>query len=92
MANFQVKVEVVRIKGHCPFYQVGDKFAVTKQALEFDKLRHCYHAVAGLYGLVMLARGGVYKENLYQCLDPGPEYSADAGTVYFKVSQGDEIP
>ena len=92
MANFRVHVEVIRIKGHCLFYQVGDKFTVTKQALELETPRHCYHAVAGLYGLVMLARGGVFEENFYQCLDPGPDYGLGDGTVYFKVTKGEEIP
>ena len=91
MANYRVIVEVVEIRGKCPYYKVGDKFVVNKQELPLDQVSVntlCLHSICGLYGSIMMVRGGIVKSVCCQCLDPGPPYAEDGGTVIFKVKRG----
>ena len=53
--------------------------------------RMCYHALCGMYGSVMQVRGGIVESVHVQCLDPGPPYAPDGGTIIFKLSRGKPI-
>ena len=59
----QVIMEVKEIKGRCPNHKVGDTIVINRQTIPLDLMNcasgsFCYHALAGLYGQVMLIRGG----------------------------------
>ncbi len=94
--QYQVIMEVKEIKGRCPNHKVGDTIVINRQTIPLDMMNcsggsFCYHALAGLYGQVMLVRGGVSERVTAQCLDPGPDYAEDAGTVIFEIRRGDEV-
>jgi uncharacterized repeat protein (TIGR04076 family) len=91
-AVYHLDVEVVEIKGHCPVYAVGDRFAI----LEGYKLRAekpLYpHSLASTFPYyVALSRGvspselGLGQEDAayVQCLDPCER--TGGGTVVFRI-------
>ena len=91
MADHRVAVEVKAIEGTCPIYRVGDKYEVEAQKIPLDKIavasgELCIHAVAGLYGAIMMVRSGPAGRKLTnQCLDPGPPYVEGGGRVIFEI-------
>lgn len=84
-------VEVKAIEGKCPIYQIGDKLIIDAQKIPLDKAKifsgtMCIHAVAGLYGAIMMVRHGPAGRKLVnQCLDPGPPYVKEGGRVIFEI-------
>ena len=91
MPDHRVIVEVKAIEGKCPIYKVGDRYVIEAQKIPIDRIKVgsgmlCIHAVAGLYGTVMMARSGpAGKKFINQCLDPGPPYVEGGGRVIFEI-------
>ena len=92
-----LEIEVVKVRGYCPVYKVGNKMVIDDPKIvleETDAL--CVHALSSLLHYVLiLQRGGdpvelgltkpEDREHAYiQCLDPGEPYT-HGGTVIFKV-------
>ena len=98
MANqgeqYEVVAEVVELRGKCPLFKVGDKFHFHRNAVHLEDFaggKMCYHALCGMYGSVMQVRGGITESVFVQCLDPGPPYAPDGGTIIFKLTRGKRI-
>lgn len=97
MADYKVVVEVKAIEGKCPIYRIGDKYTVEAQKIHLDKIKissgkMCIHAVAGLYGAIMMVRNGpAGKKLINQCLDPGPPYVKGGGRVIFEIRAEEKI-
>jgi len=94
MPEYQVIVKVIEIRGKCPFYKVGDKLIINRQEVPIDQItpkKLCLHSICGLYGTIMQVRGGIAEKIYAQCLDPGPSYNKDGGTVIFEVKRGKKL-
>jgi uncharacterized repeat protein (TIGR04076 family) len=95
----QLTVEIVKIEGECPTYEIGDTFIIRDGYKLQSKMPLCLHALQGLMPYyVALSHGiGPYdlglsakdanqetKEAFIQCQDP--EEITGGGRVVFKIS------
>lgn len=92
----QLILEVMKIEGNCPVYQIGDKIIIEGPTIDLEKSDAvCIHALFCLGPFLMALREGISPESLglskedegpayFQCLDPGKPYT-NGGTVLFKV-------
>lgn len=70
-----VKVSVLSITDHCPFYKVGDTFVIQQQC--FDPARatpqqFCFHALTDIYPTYRaVRRGPVGNHQTVGCMDGG---------------------
>ena len=91
-AVYDLNVEAVQIRGHCPVYALGDRFAI----LEGYKLRAekplCLHSLASMLPYYVALSHGVSPKELglgqedgayVQCLDPCEH--TGGGTVVFRI-------
>jgi uncharacterized repeat protein (TIGR04076 family) len=93
--EYRLVIEVVEIEGHCPVYQVGDRFHVQegyKLVADRPVCMHALQAVCPYYvplsrGIVPAALGlaGPDGAAYVQCLDP-QRYTGGC-TVTFRISQ-----
>ena len=94
-----LEIEVVKVRGYCPVYKVGDKIVIDDPEIVLEKTDAlCVHALSSLLHYVLiLERGGdpvelgltkrEDREHAYiQCLDPGKPYT-NGGTVVFRVKR-----
>jgi uncharacterized repeat protein (TIGR04076 family) len=90
----KVVFEVVKIKGKCPVYKVGDKNVIEGPEIKLNETDAlCIHTLPSLLHYVVALREGADPvklglskngENAYiQCLDPGEPYT-EGGTVIFR--------
>lgn len=96
--KYRVILEVEKIEGNCPVYEVGDKITLEDPEIvmsETDAV--CMHAFNCMMTLLLpLCRGiepseiGLSKEGddvgHIQCPDPGKEYTG-GGTVLFRIKR-----
>jgi len=88
-------VEVVSIAGHCPVYQVGDRFEVVEGYKLRCERELCFHALMALAPYYVALSRGVAPADLglagpdgaayVQCLDP--QRITGGGTVTFCIRQ-----
>lgn len=94
--KYNLVVEVIEIKGHCPVYRVGDTFSIDDGFKLTCSRPVCLHSLASLMPYyVALSRGvspvelGLAREGeaaYLQCLDPCQ--LTGGGTVVFSVKRG----
>ncbi len=86
--------EVVKIRGKCPVYTVGDRIYVKGPQIDLERSDAiCIHALPSLLHYAIALREGIDPAKLglakkggdayIQCLDPGEPYT-EGGTVLFK--------
>ncbi len=86
--------EVVKIRGKCPVYKVGDRIYVKGPQIDLERSDAiCIHALPSLLHYAIALREGIEPTKLglakkgrdayIQCLDPGEPYT-EGGTVLFK--------
>ena len=93
--NWRIEVKVVKVKGYCPLYKVGDRFTIEKYYITNElKTRICIHALSSMLTLASPFLHGVSARELgigdrddigyIQCPDPGEPYTC-GGTVTFEL-------
>ena len=91
-------VSVKEIKGHCPVYEVGDRFKLEDGYRLIADRPLCMHSLASLlpyYNALRVSRAaewglagkGDRTKAYVQCLDPAP-YTG-GGTVIFEISRSE---
>ena len=93
--KYDLVVEVVEVKGHCPVYQVGDRFRIQEGYQLVADRPVCFHALGSLCPYYVALSGGISPADLglagpdgaayVQCLDP--QRLTGGGTVTFRISQ-----
>jgi uncharacterized repeat protein (TIGR04076 family) len=93
-AMFRLLIEVAEVQGHCPVYQVGDRFHIQEGYKLIAEQALCMHALGSLYPYyIPLSRGhapadlglaGPDEAAYVQCLDP--QRYTGGGTVTFRIS------
>ncbi len=91
----RLEVRVVRVRGKCPVFHVGDRIVIEGPEIKLDETDAiCTHAFASLLPYIVALRKGIKPSELglgrgdkayVQCLDPGPPYT-DGGTVIFEIT------
>ena len=96
--SHRLVVSVKEIRGRCPVFKVGDKFAIEGAKIIQEKNGFlCIHALGSMLSVVIaLGRGVSFKElglakeegnvGYVQCLDPGAPYTL-GGTVIFEIKR-----
>jgi uncharacterized repeat protein (TIGR04076 family) len=92
-----LEIEVVKVRGRCPVYTVGDKIVIDDPEIVLGKTDAlCTHALSSLLHYVLVLERGADpaelglskpedRENAYiQCVDPGEPYT-QGGTAIFKI-------
>lgn len=88
-------IEVVHVQGHCPVYEVGDRFWIEEGYKLESEQAICMHGLQSLAPYYAALSRGVMAVDLglagpeegvayVQCLDPA-SYT-DGGTVTFKIT------
>ncbi len=94
---YKVLIEVVKIKGKCPVYKVGDKIYLEGFYINSKVSSNiCMHAFSSMISLlsafshgasaIELGIGDKEDEGYLQCCDPGEPYTK-GGTVTFKLKR-----
>lgn len=94
-----LRVEVIKIKGHCPVYTVGDSFRIREGFKLVAEKPLCMHSLASIIPYYVALSRGVSPAELglarkgnvayVQCLDPCGH--TGGGTVVFAIrSEGAE--
>ena len=94
-----LEIQVIKIRGKCPVFKLGDKIIVDDPEIVLNKTDAlCTHALSSLLHYVLILDAGADpvrlglskpddKENSYiQCVDPGAPYT-DGGTVIFRIKR-----
>lgn len=91
----ELLIEVVEVQGHCPVYQVGDRFLIQEGYQLVSDRPVCMNALGSLCPYYIPLSRGIDPANLglagpdgaayVQCLDP--QRYTGGGTVTFRVSQ-----
>ena len=91
----ELLIEVVEVQGHCPVYQVGDRFHIQEGHQLVSDQPVCMHALGSLFPYYVPLSRGIAPADLglagpdgaayVQCLDP--QRYTGGGTVTFRVSQ-----
>mgnify|MGYP006298347997 CR=1 FL=1 len=95
-SSSKLVLEVAKIKGNCPVYNIGDKSFINGPEIDLERSdKVCIHALFALGTFIVDLREGMNPSKIglskkeegvgyFQCLDPGPPYT-NGGTVLFKV-------
>ena len=96
--KYRLIIKVVKIRGHCPVYKLGDKMVVEDPKVLLNGTSAlCMHAFSCMLPLLLaLCRGiepseiGLSKRRgdigYVQCVDPGKPYTG-GGTVIFEIKR-----
>jgi len=94
----QLNIEVVKIRGECPTYRIGDSFQIKDGYKLISNIPICMHALQGIMpyyiplshgispydlGLSSKDAGQQAKQAFFQCQDP--EEITGGGCVVFKI-------
>ena len=88
-----VEAIVREVRGKCAAgFQVGDKIIFEGANISLEKSsRICAYALTNIMPVVFAVRLGIdfekldIKGRLWQCVDPGPPYNIEGGTVLFEI-------
>lgn len=93
-------VAVCQIKGHCPVYQLGDRFQIQEGYKLVSSIPVCMHALASVMPYYVALSRGISPRELglageegaayVQCLDPCE--ITGGGTVVFRMTLCEEPP
>jgi uncharacterized repeat protein (TIGR04076 family) len=99
-----LEIEVYRIEGRCPVYQLGDKVTICDPEILLDRTDAlCTHALSTLLHYVTLLEHNWCPIELglttpgepecayMQCVDPGKPYT-EGGTVVFQCHRIERSP
>jgi len=96
--KYRLIIKVVKIRGHCPVYRLGDRIVVEDPKVLLNETSAlCMHAFSCMLPLLLaLCRGiepfeiGLSKRRgdigHVQCVDPGEPYTG-GGTVFFEIKR-----
>ena len=96
--KYRLIIKVVKIRGRCPVYKLGDKMVVEDPKVLLNETSAlCMHAFSCMLPLLLaLCRGiepseiGLSKRRgdigYVQCVDPGERYTG-GGTVVFEIER-----
>lgn len=98
---YKILIEVIKIRGNCPIYKVGDKILLNGFYIESKNSSNiCMHAFSSMLSLlsafshgasaIELGIGKSEDEGYLQCCDPGEPYTK-GGTVIFKLKRLEKI-
>ena len=92
---YDLLVEVVDVQGHCPVYQVGDRFYIAEGYKLTATQPVCMHALQSVCPYYVPLSQGINPADLglagpdgaayVQCLDP--RHYTGGGTVTFRISR-----
>jgi uncharacterized repeat protein (TIGR04076 family) len=93
--KYELLIEVVEVKGHCPVYQVSDRFRIHEGYQLVADRPVCMHALGSLCPYYVALSRGIAPADLglagpdgaayVQCLDP--QRVTGGGTVTFRISR-----
>jgi uncharacterized repeat protein (TIGR04076 family) len=93
--KYDLVIQVVEVQGHCPVYQVGDRFHIREGYQLVADRPVCMHALTSLSPYYVSLSRGISPVDLglagsdgaayVQCLDP--QRYTGGGTVTFSISQ-----
>ncbi len=89
-----LRIEIAEVQGHCPVYQVGDRFHIQEGYQLVAEGPVCMHALGSIYPYYVALSRGIAPADLglagpggaayVQCLD-AQRYTG-GGTVTFRIS------
>jgi uncharacterized repeat protein (TIGR04076 family) len=92
---YSLLIEVVEVQGHCPVYQLGDRFHIQEGYKLVTERPVCMHALGSVSPYYIPLSRGISPADLglagpdgaayVQCLDP--QRYTGGGTVTFRISQ-----